>query len=91
VLAHGSEIDLEHLPADIAGTVKKESNPEDTFRPLGIMVKEFEKQYIVRALRLSGGSKSQAADLLGISRKNLWEKLKLHGISDVAESEGRSH
>jgi DNA-binding NtrC family response regulator len=91
VLAHGSEIDLEHLPSDITGTVKKESNPEDTFRPLGIMVKEFEKQYIVRALRLSGGSKSQAADLLGISRKNLWEKLKLHGISDVGESEGRSH
>ena len=92
VLAHGSEIDLEHLPSDIAGAGTETSRTEASFRPLGLMVKEFEKQYIVRALRLSGGSKGRAAELLGISRKNLWEKLKLHGISDgVESSDGRPH
>jgi two-component system, NtrC family, response regulator AtoC len=89
VLAHGSEIDLEHLPSDIAGAVTPASSPGETFRPLGLMVKEFEKQYIVRALALSGGNKGQAADLLGISRKNLWEKLKLHGIGEGDDT--RSH
>lgn len=28
----------------------------------------------------SSGQKKDAADLLGISRKNLWEKLKHHGV-----------
>jgi two-component system, NtrC family, response regulator AtoC len=84
VLAHGSEIDIDHLPADIAGAgVGVPSSPtEANFRPLGVAAKEFEKLYILRALRLAHGGKGHAAELLGISRKNLWEKLKLHGITD---------
>ena len=82
VLAHGSEIDLEHLPSDIVGSAVPSSPTEANFRPLGVAAKEFEKQYIQRALRLASGGKGHAAELLGISRKNLWEKLKLHGIGD---------
>jgi two-component system, NtrC family, response regulator AtoC len=82
VLCHGSEIDLEHLPADIAGAAAPSSPSEANFRPLAHAVKEFEKQYIARALRLASGGKGHAAELLGISRKNLWEKLKQHGITD---------
>ncbi|MBI2897186.1 MAG: hypothetical protein HYY06_26755, partial [Deltaproteobacteria bacterium] len=36
----------------------------------------------LRALGLAGGKRGRAADLLGISRKNLWEKLRAHDISD---------
>jgi DNA-binding NtrC family response regulator len=82
VLAHGSEIDLEHLPSDIVGGSAPSSTSESTFRPLAVAAKEFERQYILRALRLSSGGKAHAAELLGISRKNLWEKLKQLGISD---------
>jgi DNA-binding NtrC family response regulator len=82
VLAHGNEIDLEQLPQDIAGSAAPSSPTEAGFRPLAIANKEFEKQYILRALRLASGSKGHAAELLGISRKNLWEKLKQHGIGD---------
>ncbi len=82
VLAHGSEIDLEHLPPDIAGQAKPAGNGEGSLRPLAIAAKEFERQYILRALRLAGGSKGHAAELLGISRKNLWEKMKAHAIRD---------
>ena len=85
VLASGSAIDLEHLPIDLLGASKPSqvTPSSEAFRPLSIVMKELEKNHIERALRLTGGSKSQAADLLGISRKNLWEKLKLHGMSDV--------
>jgi two-component system, NtrC family, response regulator AtoC len=82
VLSHGSEIDVEHLPEDVAGATASTSASESNFRPLGHAVKEFEKQYISRALRLAAGGKGQAAELLGISRKNLLEKLKLYGITD---------
>jgi DNA-binding NtrC family response regulator len=41
---------------------------------------EVEKAEIRRALAYSRGNQQQAADLLGISRKSLWEKRKRYGI-----------
>ncbi|WP_146648172.1 sigma-54-dependent transcriptional regulator [Labilithrix luteola] len=91
VLAHGNEIDLEHLPADIAAAATAQATPpppaeseggEGGLRPLAVAAKEFEKQYLLRALKLANGAKTQAAEMLGISRKNLWEKLKQHAITD---------
>ncbi|MCK6544521.1 sigma-54 dependent transcriptional regulator [Myxococcota bacterium] len=85
VLARGKEIDLEHLPEDIAGRRRIEAAPEiqrDSVRPLSVAMKEFEREYLLRTLSLVEGKKARAADLLGISRKNLWEKLRAHGILD---------
>ena len=48
-------------------------------------MKEFEREYLRRALRAGAGSKGRTATLLGISRKNLWEKLKRHGLVDPEE------
>ncbi|MES9971295.1 MAG: sigma-54 dependent transcriptional regulator [Candidatus Thiodiazotropha sp.] len=39
-----------------------------------------ERKAIIMALTENEGKMSQAADALGISRKNLWEKMKRHGI-----------
>jgi DNA-binding NtrC family response regulator len=44
-------------------------------------MKEFERQHLLCALAAAGGRRSTAAELLGISRKNLWEKLRQHAIS----------
>jgi DNA-binding NtrC family response regulator len=90
VLAHGSAIDLEHLPSDLAGHGEAPgvtSEAEASLRPLVLAMKEFERGYLLEALRLAHGGKGQAAAMLGISRKNLWEKLKHHGIG--AEDLGR--
>jgi DNA-binding NtrC family response regulator len=54
-----------------------------TLRPLGIAAKEFEREYLIRALGAAEGRKAKAAELLGISRKNLWEKLRSHGLSEA--------
>ncbi|NJK90313.1 MAG: hypothetical protein HC923_13630 [Myxococcales bacterium] len=50
--------------------------------PLQDALKAFEREYLGRALKVAEGKKSRAAELLGISRKNLWEKLRAHNIQD---------
>ncbi|MGC4116507.1 MAG: sigma 54-interacting transcriptional regulator [Myxococcales bacterium] len=86
VLAQGREIDLEHLPTDIVGKSSPSPSMEGqgSLRPLAIASKEFEREYLQRALALADGRKARAAEYLGISRKNLWEKLRAHGLSDAA-------
>jgi len=52
--------------------------------PTGTTLKDVvhgaEIEHIKRVLKTTGNHKAQAADLLGISRKNLWEKMKEYGI-----------
>jgi DNA-binding NtrC family response regulator len=43
-------------------------------------VGEFEKALVVRALRQAEGNKSKAAELLGIHRRLLYEKMREFGI-----------
>jgi len=84
VLSSGNEIDVEHLPGGIAGTTDGNGNGSGSagnLRSLGTALKEFEKEYLTRALTQANGKKMKAAEILGISRKNLWEKLRLHGIA----------
>jgi two-component system response regulator AtoC len=49
-------------------------------RPLREVMREAEVAHIRRALQQTGGHRSQTADLLGISRKVLWEKMRDFGI-----------
>ncbi|HED67091.1 MAG TPA: sigma-54-dependent Fis family transcriptional regulator [Planctomycetes bacterium] len=49
--------------------------PEEV-RPLREVLRETEIAHIRRALEQTGGHRSQTAELLGISRKVLWEKLR---------------
>jgi DNA-binding NtrC family response regulator len=44
------------------------------------MTEQFERIVLARALARSDGHRARAADALGISRKNLWEKLKALGL-----------
>ena len=53
-----------------------EGSPEGRPRPL----LEMEREMIRNALAYTRGHQGQAADLLGISRKALWEKRKRYGI-----------
>ncbi|MCK4501555.1 MAG: sigma-54-dependent Fis family transcriptional regulator [Desulfuromonadales bacterium] len=78
VLAPAAMIQLWDLPAEICGitevTVKKE------VVPLAVAVAAAEKKCIISALRKTGSNKTEAAVELGISRKNLWEKMKHYGL-----------
>ena len=39
-----------------------------------------EKEHITRIVGLAGGNKTKAAEMLGISRKTLWEKMNAYGL-----------
>ena len=84
VLAGDADIiEIQHLPRDIAhagDVVLAGASPLP--RPLGAALKEFEREYLLRALAEADGKRTLAAEILGISRKNLWEKLRMHGFSD---------
>ena len=56
---------------------------------LGETIEEVERQLIIGALQKTGGIQVEAAKLLGITEKNLWKKIKKHGI-DVKELKGKS-
>jgi DNA-binding NtrC family response regulator len=86
VLCRGDVIELHHLPEPISGSVSPdmgEGEDDGGIKPLHDAMKLFEREYLLRALRSVDGKKAKAADLLGISRKNLWEKLKGHGVNDM--------
>ena len=55
-------------------------------RPLQAAVRDFEHAYLLRALRATAGKRARTAQLLGISRKTLWEKLRIGGDRPSAET-----
>ena len=83
-LSAGGTIDLEHLPEDIvrASAAVRETGEKSNVGSLAAVLKHAEREHLLKALAVAGGKRTRAADLLGISRKNLWEKLRAHGISD---------
>ena len=66
-------------PADKAAGERGEDL--DVIAPLQSMVEDAERVHIRRALNRCEGSVSKTANLLGISRKTLWEKMKRLAIS----------
>jgi two-component system response regulator AtoC len=79
VLAQEPMIQPWHLPQDFAGTVEEKT--ENSALNLSAALAATEKTVILKALRKTDGKRAKAAELLGISRKNLWEKLKQHKLS----------
>jgi len=82
VLARGEEIDLDHLPPDLRGTSMTAPWRSSGVRPLSVAIDEFEREYLQRALTMTGGQKGRAAQILGISRKSLWQKLRKYGLAE---------
>jgi transcriptional regulator with GAF, ATPase, and Fis domain len=94
VLAGGGEIALDHLPAVIAEAtptripvppVRAATNDATpaTVRPLIAAAREFEKVHLRRAVAATGGRRVKAAEMLGISRKSLWEKLRMYDLEEA--------
>ena len=85
IFAEGARLTVEALPTLTApsdGRDPDEDGAEGFRIPSGLTLKEVEKEYIRRTLKELGGSVQRSAEALGVSRKNLWEKRKQHGLLD---------
>jgi DNA-binding NtrC family response regulator len=74
--------------ADIASALEQSAGeaarPAPSQRPdrfqVGMTLDEVEKEYIALTLAHTGGNKKEAAKLLGISRRAIYDKLKHYGL-----------
>jgi DNA-binding NtrC family response regulator len=88
VLSQGRDIDLDHLPEEVRGRVVAEPRSRGVvsvvgpaaLQPLEAAQRQFEREYLLRALREADWNRTRVAQLLGISRKTLWQKLRRLGI-----------
>ena len=77
VLCQNGEISSNHLPLKITG-----KTPEALRAELTSVngMKNSERQRLIEALQVTGGNRSEAAKILGVSRVTLWKRIKKFGI-----------
>jgi two-component system NtrC family response regulator len=82
VMARGTLITAEDLPVHIRSTSSEGESTYGSFEgeSLPEMVESLERHLIADALAESDGNQSKAAELLGISERNLRYKLKKYGM-----------
>lgn len=77
ILAGTGQITPEHL-ADIGHSAADGNDADSENSPIGL--EESEKQMILEALKKCADNKTEAAKLLGITRRRLYSRMKFHGI-----------
>ena len=74
-LAVSDVVEKDSLPSFILKKTEGGKQPS-----LSSVASEAEKEYIIRTLKAAKGNKTKASEMLGISRKTLWEKINAYGI-----------
>jgi DNA-binding NtrC family response regulator len=70
IISNGKRIEVEDLPESVRAAVKLKQR-----RAQPATLAEIETEYIAEILALTKGNKAEAARILGISRKNLYERI----------------
>lgn len=78
-------IQIADLPQEIREIRLKKKRIQDQIERLDDVLKAVEKEYLQKILRVTHGRRGKAADLLGISRKTLWEKMKEYQLSEKTQ------
>ena len=83
VLCRGTRIEVEDLPPSIRNCGPAVPGRELEFgkATLPQMVEDLERRVIIRALEETGGVRTRAADLLGISERNLRYKMEKYQVA----------
>jgi two-component system NtrC family response regulator len=83
VLSRGTRVEREDLPPSIRHCSAPGAGPEIELgkATLAEMVEVLEKNVIIRALEQTGGIRTRAAELLGISERNLRYKMDKYGVA----------
>jgi DNA-binding NtrC family response regulator len=91
IMAGEGVIQMAHLPYDFGVSVGSRPpaqifEPENVRLPVGTSVGEAERALIQLTLQHTKNNKTRAAEILGISLKTLFNKLKEYGASDAGEA-----
>ena len=70
IVAEGHRLEVQDLPSGLSAAVNAQQRKE---KPQSLA--QLEAAYIAEMLASTGGNKTECARILGISRKNLYEKL----------------
>jgi transcriptional regulator PpsR len=85
----GSRLPAADVSSNDLGHQLSELSSQVGTSPLRQLVKEtvsvLENHYIQEALKMSGGNRTAAAEILGISRQSLYAKLNRYGLSTGAD------
>ena len=90
VMASGNEIEEEDLRLDGSTLPVRSLSPQHaaTFTDAKkLAVEQFERDYLLRALRQNGGNISRAAEAIGMVRQSLQQKIRELGLRDEDWSE----
>jgi len=79
VLAEGDRLDVGDLPPEIH-TPPGDAASEQFGQLAGISLEEAEKELIRNTLKMTGGNREQAAEILGIGERTLYRKIKEYGL-----------
>jgi two-component system response regulator HydG len=77
VLCADGDIMMDHLPANLTGRSQPFSAKKSNRLPQST---DDKKKHLLKVLKKTGGNKSEAARILGISRVTLWKHLKAYDI-----------
>ncbi len=91
IMAGEGAIQMAHLPYDFGVTIGSRPpaqvfEPESVRLPVGTTVSEAERALIQVTLHHTKNNKTRAAEILGISLKTLFNKLKEYGSADAGEA-----
>jgi DNA-binding NtrC family response regulator len=91
IMAGEGEIQVSHLPYDFGVSIGSRPpaqvfEPESVRLPVGTTVSDAERALIQLTLQHTKNNKTRAAEILGISLKTLFNKLKEYGASESADA-----
>ena len=81
ILSGGNALELAHFPLDTPSDPSAADRVAELKElALDPAVEAVERRYLAEALRQSGGNKTRAAQLLQVSERTVWYKLKKYGL-----------
>ncbi len=87
IIASGAPLEVSHLPEHIRQKRVLDRPSAFLLPETGISLDELEKSLLLQALEKTGGNKTRAAGLLGITRRALYSKMHTHGVRGYGATE----
>ena len=89
-LGENEVITKDVLPEKMMGEVESGKSPMYRLPANGIDLEEVERSLLVQALEMTGGNRTQAAKLLGLTRRSLGYRMEKYRIEGDEDPKNRS-